>query len=200
MSIAQLLLALSWRTIVALAISTAGGIIFAIASFIFGRFWPVGAQNFVPEATAFNIALYLLGIGILLWVATVFSLIRFGWRSAIATTGLLASVLCSASFCFFRSPAFAIALAIMWVSFFIFSASSAKRRQSFGILFTAVAIGWLTGFALSTFFHDPHSIFGMWQSITALFLLPIVESSITVFLHRRFIAFRTADVQFNAQT
>lgn len=192
-AIARLLLVFSWRTLVGIAVSPVGGILLAVTSFAFGRSLPVNTQGLLQDSTVFSITLYLLGVAVLLWAATVFSMVRFGWRSTMTITGLMASVLCSASFCFFWSPAFTIVLAVMWVSFFIFSASSAKRRRAFGILVGAVAAAWLTGFVLSNLPRDPHSTFGKWQGIAAVLLVPIVESSITMFLHKKFITSQSTE-------
>ncbi len=194
LSIARLLLVFSWRTIVGVAVSTVGGIILAILSFYFGRYWPAGPQGFLPETTVLHITLYVLGISALLWVATLFSLVQFGWRSTLTSTGLVASILFSASSCFFWSPSFAVTLAIMWLSFFIFYTTSEMRRRSLGVLLVAVAAAWLTGFALSILRPDPYSVFGKWQAFTALVLIPIVESGIAMLLHRKFIASQSTSV------
>ena len=194
LSIAKLLLAFSWRTIIGTAVSPVGGIILAITSFSIVKSRLAGTQGFLSETTVFHVLNYFLGISMLLWATTVFTFVRFGWRSTLTSGGLMASILWSASFCFFRSPIFAVALAIMWVSFLMFCASSAKRRLSLGILFSAVVTAWLAAFALSILPHDPYSVFGKWQGLTALFLVPIVESGTTMFLYRKFIASQSANM------
>ncbi|HEY0794659.1 MAG TPA: hypothetical protein VGD64_02650 [Acidisarcina sp.] len=186
LSIAKLLLAFSWRAIVGTAVSPLGGILLTVTCFVVLP--RTDTQGFLRDTTVSNILIYLLGISMLLWAVTVFSLVRYGWRDTLTPTGLLASILWSASFSFFWNPFFAIVLSIIWVSFLVFCASSANRRRSLGILLCAVVAGWVIAFGLSALTHDPYSVFGKWQLLTALFLVPTVETSTTMFLHRKFIA------------
>lgn len=188
LSIAKLLLAFSWRTIVSVAISPVGGIIFTIASFFLLQSRFAGTPGLLPETTILHIQMYCLGISMLLWAVAVFSFVHFGWRNTLTGCGLIASILWSASFCFFRNPTVAVVLAMLWAGFLIFYVSSVKRRRCLGILFAAVITAWLTGFALSIWPHDPYSVFGLWQGLAALFLVPVVQSSTTVLLYRKFIA------------
>jgi hypothetical protein len=184
-SIAQLSLMFSWRTIVGLAASPFMGLLLAIAFFVFTNSQARDTVG-LPATTVFQVKNYLLGVSILLWAATTFSLVRFSWRSALTCVGLIASVLWSASLSFFWQWTPAIVLTTLWVSFIVFCVNSAKRRRALGIICSAVFAAWLTAFALSNIARDPHSVFGKWQFFTALFLVPIVESSTTMFLHRKF--------------
>jgi uncharacterized membrane protein len=186
-SIAQMFLMFSWRTIIGVAASPVVGLILALAFFSFAN-----SQTRVTvglsETTVFHLKVYLLGVSVLLWAATVFSLVRLGWRSTLTGVGLIASLLWSTSLSFFWQWTPAIVLTILWVGFILFCVSSAKRRRALGILCGAVVAAWLTAFALSIFPRDPYSVFGKWQFLGALFLVPIVESRTTMFLHRKFIA------------
>lgn len=185
-SIAQLLLMFSWRTIIGVAASPVVGLLLALAFFLFANPQSRNAVG-LPETTVFHAKLYLLGVSILLWAATVFSLVRLGWRSTLTGIEFIASVLWSASLSFSWQWTPAIILTILWVGFIAFCLSSAKRRRILGILCSAVVAAWLTAFALSICPRDPYSTFGKWQGLTALFLVPIVESGTIMFLHRRFI-------------
>jgi hypothetical protein len=185
-SIAQVMLMFSWRTLIGVAISPVLGLFLALAFFLFAAPHAAGTLG-LSEITVFHVKNYLLGVSILLWAATAFSLVRLGWRSALAGVGLIASVLWSISLSFFWQPAPAIVLTILWVGFISFCVSNAKRRRALEILCCAVVASWLTAFALSIFPRDPYSVFGKWQFLTALFLVPIVESKTTMFLHRKLI-------------
>jgi hypothetical protein len=186
-SIARLLFVFSWHTILGMVISPAVGLSLALISFLFANTQSGGTQGF-PKTIVFHVRIYLLGVSALLWAAAVFSLVRFGWRGALTSAGFITSILWSLSLCFFSRPAPAVTLAVLWVSFVIFCARSAKWRRALGILFCAVVAAWLTAFALSIFPRDPYSVFGKWQGLMALFLVPIVESGVTTSLHRKFIA------------
>lgn len=185
-SIAQLLVMFSWRTAIGVAASPVVGSFLAFVFFFFGNSKPVMSITYLPAMTIHHTTNYLLGISVLLWAVTVFSIVRLGWRSTLTVVGLMVSTLCSASLPFYWQRTPAIVLAILWVCFITFCVSRAKWRQALGILCTAVAIGWLAAFAISIFPpRDAHSIFGKWQGVAALFLVPILENSVTMFLHRR---------------
>ena len=185
MSIAQLMLMFSWRTLAGVAASPVAGIVLALCFFagLHSR-EAVG----LSQGTVLHVQIYLLGVSVLLWAATVFSLVRLGWRNPLTGVGLAASVLWSVSSSFFWQRTPAIVLAVLWVGFLVFCAIRAKRRRALGILCVAVGAAWLTAFALSVIPHDPYSVFGKWQGLAALFLIPIVESKTTLFLHRKLIA------------
>jgi hypothetical protein len=192
-SIAQLFLVFSWRTIIGVAASPVVGLFLALAFFLLGDFHARDTAG-LPELTVLHVRLYLLGVSILLWAASVFSLVRLGWRNTLTGVGLIASLLWSTSLTFFWQWTPAVVLTILWVGFIVFCVSSTKRRRALGILCSAVVAAWLIAFALSTFFRDPYSVFGKWQGLTALFLVPIVESSTTMFLHRKFISSQNASL------
>jgi hypothetical protein len=187
-SMTRLMLIFSWRTLIGVAASPVVGLFVAFAFVFFGSSQPVGIAG-LPATTVFRDRNYLLGISVLLWAATGFSLVRFGWRSTLTAVGLIVSTLCSLSLSFFWQRTPAIVLAILWAGFITFCVSRARWRHALGILCGAVAAAWLMAYAISVFPpHDPHSIFGKWQGPAVLFLVPILESSATMFLHRKFIA------------
>ncbi|MEO8870341.1 MAG: hypothetical protein ABI357_05875 [Granulicella sp.] len=187
-SMTRLLLIFSWRTLIGVAASPLVGLFVAFAFVFFGSSQTVGIVG-LPATTVFRDRNYLLGISILFWVATAFSLVRLGWRSTLTVVGLIVSTLCSVSLSFFWQRTPAIVLTILWASFITFCVSRAKWRYALGILCGAVAVAWLTAFAISVFPpHDAYSIFGKWQGPAVLFLVPILESSATMLLHRKFIA------------
>lgn len=186
-SMTRLLLIFSWRTLIGVAAFPVAGSFVAFAFFFFGSSQPVDIVG-LPATTVFHAKNYLFGISVLLWGSTVFSLVRFGWRSKLTLVGLIVSTLCSVSLSFFWRWIPAMVLTILWVAFIAFCVSNAKWRRALGILCSATLVAWLTAFILSNFPRDPHSVFGKWQGLAALFLVPIVESSITMFLHRKFIA------------
>lgn len=185
-SIGGLLLMFSWRTLVGVAASPVVALFLAIAFFLCGGAQRIHVVGF-SQTTVFNARIYLLGISILFWAVTFFSLVRLGWRSTLTGVGLAASVLWSGSILFFWQWTPAIVITVLWGGSLVFCASSRKRRIALGILCSAVVAAWLLAFALSNFYPDPHSVFGKWQGLAAFFLVPIVESSITMFLHRKFI-------------
>jgi hypothetical protein len=186
-SIARLLLIFSRRTLIGVTISPIVGLLLALAFFLFGSSQQVGIAGLSPMAV-FHARNYLFGISVLLWATTVFSLARFGWRSTLTIMGLAVSMLCSVSLSFFWQWTPAVVLTILWAGFIAFCISHAKWRRALGILCGAVLAAWLMAFALSNFPRDPHSVFGKWQGLAALFFVPIVESGITLFLHRKFMA------------
>lgn len=189
-SIAQILLTFSWRTIVGLAASPVAGLVLGWAFFCFA-ISSTGGTFGLSEKTVADIKIDLLGVSILLWAATMFSVVRLGWRNALTGVGLIASVLWSTSYSFFSQRTPAIVFSILWAGFVLFCMGSAKRRRALGILFGAVVAAWLTAFAISKCPpHDPYSIFGLWQGLTAFFLVPVVESGTTMFLHRKLLASR----------
>lgn len=186
-SITQLLLMFSWRTIIGVAASPVAGLLLALAFFIFLNpltRGPVGLSH----TAVFHVKNYLLGVSVLLWAATVFSLVRLGWRSTLTGVGFMASLLWSASLSLIWQRPAAIVLILLWAVFILFCVTSMRRRRALGILCCAVIAAWLTAFALSIFPRDPYSVFGKWQFLTAILLVPIVESRITMLLHRKFIA------------
>jgi hypothetical protein len=186
-SISLLLLRFSWRTLVGVAASPVMGVFLASAFLVFVN---PRLENTLglSERTVVHLQSYLIGVSVLLWAETVFSLVRLGWRNSLTCVGLIASALWSCSFAFFWQPAYAVVLTILWAGFFVFCLSSSKRRRTLAILCCSVLAAWLTAFALYAVFGDPYSVFGKWQAIAALFLVPIVESSTTMFLRRKLIA------------
>lgn len=186
-SMTRLLLVFSWRTLIGVAASPVVGLFVAFAFFFFGGSQRVGIVGLSPM-TVFHARNYLLGISVLLWAATAFSLARFGWPSTLTIVGLIMSTLCSVSLSYFWQWTPAIVLTILWAGFIAFCISHAEWRRALGILCSAVLAAWLMAFALSNFPRDPHSVFGKWPGLAALLLVPIVESSITIFLHRKSIA------------
>jgi hypothetical protein len=136
-SIAQLLLMFSWRTILGVAASPVVGLFRSLAFFVFAKSQPRGTVG-LPEMAIFHIKNYLLGVSALLWAATVFSLVRLGWHSTLTGVGFIASVLWSASLSFFWQWTPALILTILWVGLIVFCVSGAKRRRALGILCSAV--------------------------------------------------------------
>jgi hypothetical protein len=186
-SIGRLLLMFSWRTLIGVAASPVMGLLLVLTFLFFGGVQTVGILG-LSSMTVFHARNYLLGISILFWAVTSFSLVWLGWRSTLTGVGLVTSILWSATLTFFWQWTPAIVLTVLWAGFLVFCVSSKKRRRALGILCSAVVAAWLMAFALSNFHQDPHSVFGKWQGLAALFVVPIVESSITIFLHRKFIA------------
>jgi hypothetical protein len=186
LAIARVFLAFSWRTIVGMVASPIVGLILTVGLIVFQIPQSGGSLGW-SVSSVIHVWVYLIGVCFLLWAATVFSLVRFGRRSLIAGTGLMASILCSASLNFVGQRIPSIVLAILWIGFFVFSLSNAKRRRALGTLSVAVFAAWLTAFALSVIPHDPYSVFGKWQFLTATVLVPIIESGSMLLLRRRFL-------------
>jgi hypothetical protein len=183
-SISGLLLRFSWRSLLGMAASPVLGLTIAMAFFIFTN--PDSTGNLgLSDMTVFHVKTYLLGMSVLLWMATAFSLIRLGWRDVLTGVGMVASVLWSASIAFLWQRPSATVLILLWAAFFVVCLSGAKRRRAFGILCSAVGVTWLAAFALSVFPHDPYSVFGKWQFLTAVLLAPILESRVTMGLYER---------------
>ena len=189
MAIAYLVVAFSRRTLVAMVLSPVAGLLLAITAFILlnGRSSGMEVTEMLPDALSFHVRSYLMGLSVLIWVGAVFSLMRFGWRSPLTVVGLIASVLWSGSLWFMFLPVPAAVLAILWLGFVIFCVSHAKRRRALGILCSVVLISWLTALTLSVVSHDPHNVFGKWQLVAAVILVPVIQGSISTALHRNFI-------------
>lgn len=186
LSITKVFLMFSRRPLIGVAASPILGLFLALAFFVLASPYATGTLG-LPLTTRFQVTNYLLGVSALLWMSTVLSVVRIGWRSSLTGVGLIASVLWSTSLSFVWQQSAPMVLAILWVGFIAFCMSNAKRRRALGILCSAVVAGWLTAFALSIFPRDPYSVFGKWQFLTGLFLVPIVESKTTMFLHQRLI-------------
>jgi len=185
-SISGLMWRFSWRSLVGVAASPVLGLTLAMAFFVFTN--PDATGNLgLPDAMVFQVKTYLLGMSVLLWMATMFSLIRLGWRDVLTGVGLVASVLWSASTSFIWQRTSATVLILLWAGFIVVCFSGAKRRRAFWILCGAVGVAWLAAFALSAFPHDPYSVFGKWQFLTAVILVPILESRVTMGLYGRFL-------------
>lgn len=184
MSITQLFLIFSRRTILGIVVSPIAGSLIAVAFLILDT--PQAPKWLGGSLTSLvNLWLCMFAVSILLWLATVFSLVRFGWRSTRTGIALMAAVLASTSTNFFRGEISVVVLIMLWAGFLVFCISSTTRRRALGSLSGAILAAWLTGFALAVSSHDPNSVFGRWQSLSALFLIPLVECGAMLSLGRK---------------
>jgi hypothetical protein len=79
-----------------------------------------------------------------------------------------------------------LALTIACVLFYL---SSSRRRRALGILSIVIALGWFTTRLLV---HLPRGSQGFfipkWQLFLAMGLVPLVEATASLFLHKRLLA------------
>ena len=185
LSIGWLVWVFSWRTVVGIAVSPVAGIFVAFGSFVLlsGQ---VGRLGYSQPSAAFFVEQYYLGISILLWMSTAYSLVRFGVRNALTTISFLASVLGTVACCCFWLPYGKFALTAGAIALLLLSLSNARRRRALCILLCSVTGMWVTAYSLSRGFPYPHSVFGKWQFLLAVFLVPIVEAGTVSWLQKKF--------------
>jgi hypothetical protein len=176
-SIASLMICFSWRTILGVFLSPLVSMSLALIAYIF--FTALGGNSyFRPDSTA---QMYLFGISILFWEATVISLVRFKFRSPYIAVTLAACLACTVTtYCLFAAHGFSIITSVV-VIFLFFCASKRLRLRSLGALLCTITISWLTAYGLSEIDHDPRSIFSALSGLMELLVVPFVANSSTSF-------------------
>ncbi len=184
LSIAWLVWVFSWRTVVGMAVSPVVGVLLALWSFVMlsGQ---VGRLGYSQSSAAFFVEQYYLGISILLWMSTAYSLVRFGVRNVLTALSFLTSVLGTAACCSFWLPYGQFACTAGAIALLLLSLSNARRRRALCILLCSVTGMWVTAYSLFRGFPYPHSVFGKWQFLLAVFLVPIVEASTVSWLQKK---------------
>lgn len=177
-SIASLMICFSWRTILGVFLSPLFSISLALLAFLLFAYAFGGASYIRPDSFA---QMYLFGISILFWEATVISLVRFKLRSPYIAVTLAACLACTVTtYCLFATHRFSIITSVD-VIFLLFCASNRLRLRSLGALLCTITISWLTAYGLSEIDRDPHSIFSALSGLMELLVVPFVANSSTSF-------------------
>jgi hypothetical protein len=188
LSIAWLVVVFSGPTLIGFVLAVVGGLLFSGYPFVVAMsrramYGPRGDASWIFET------IYYFLVSMLLWAAATFSLVRFGFRSELSRVGLAASLLCTAAACFLWLPHVPVVLLAITVAVALFYLSSSQRRRALGILSMVIALGWLTARLLV---HVPHGsqpfIIPRWQLLSAFGLVPLVEVTASLFLHKRLLA------------
>jgi hypothetical protein len=189
LSIARLFFVFSGPTLIGFVLSVIGGLLFSLYPFVVAISRRAMLTGHHGSPTPLFETIYYLLISMLLWVATTFSLVRFGFRSELSRAGLIGASLCTAAACFLWLPHVPVVLLAMTVAVALFYLSSSQRRRALGILSVVIALGWLTARLLV---HVPHGsqpfIIPRWQLLSAFGLVPLVEVAASLFLHKRLLA------------
>ena len=184
LSIGWLVWVFSWRTVVGMVVSPVAGVLLATGSFhmLSGQ---VGRLGYSQPSAAFFVEQYYLGISILLWMATAYSLVGFGVRNVLTLLSFLAALLGTAACCLFWLPYGKFACTAGAIGLLLLSLSDVKRRRALCILLCSVTGMWVTAYSLSRVFPYPNSVFGRWQFLLAVFLVPLVEAGTVSWLQKR---------------
>jgi hypothetical protein len=183
-SIASLMIAFSWRTILGLFLSP---FVSTLLAWLMLSLIITSNANTSPSRHDLSAQMYLFGISILLWEATVISLVRFKLRSAYVAVALAASLVCTvAAYCLFATHHLSTIICVGAI-FLVFSASNRMRFKALGALLCTITISWLAAYGISEIDHSPNSIFSGFASLTALLVIPFVENSSTSFFCDKFL-------------
>jgi hypothetical protein len=141
--IVRLFLVFSWPTLISYVLAVIGGLLFSFYPFLLAMSVRAPWGHHGSPTPIFETIYYLL-LSVLLWVATTFSLVRFGFRSELSRVGLIGALLCTAAACLLWLPHVPAALLVLTIACALFYLSSSRRRRALGILSIVVALGWLT--------------------------------------------------------
>jgi hypothetical protein len=189
LSIARLFFVFFWPTLISYMLAVVGGLLFSFYPFLLAMSRRAALSGHHGSPTPiFETAYYLL-LSVLLWVATTFSLVRFGFRSELSRVGLIGALLCTAAACLLWMPYVSAALLALTIACALFYLSSSRRRRALGVLLGVIALGWITTRILV---HLPPGSQGFfipkWQLFLAIGLVPLVEATASLFLHKRLLA------------
>jgi hypothetical protein len=186
--IVRLFLVFSWPTLISYVLAVIGGLLFSFYPFLVAMSRRALSGHHGSPTPIFE-TIYYLFLSVLLWVATTFSLVRFGFRSELSRAGLIGALLCTAAACLLWLPHVPAALLVLTIACALFYLSSSRRRRALGILSIVIALGWLTTRLL---IHPPRGSEGFfiprWQLFWAMGLVPLVEATASLFLHKRLLA------------
>jgi hypothetical protein len=186
--IVRLFFVFSWPTLISYVLAVIGGLLFSFYPFVMAMSKRAVYGHHGSPTPIFE-TIYYLFLSVLLWVATTFSLVRFGFRSELSRVGLIGALLCTAAACLLWLPYVPAALLALTIACGLFYLSSSRRRRALGILSIVTALGWLTARLLVHFPHGSQGFFiPKWQLFLAVGLVPLVEATASLLLHKRLLA------------
>jgi hypothetical protein len=188
LGIGWLVVVFSWRSVAGVLAGSIVGVVFswAVFAYTWTHLYLLGFQVSSPLNGAY---FYYLSIALLLWTASIYALVRFGFRDALTRISLLGAVLSTAAQCIFWIPYRTGVISTTALVFLLFCLISAKRRQTLATLGLALIGGGLTGYILMRIPLNPRNTGFKWLlawELLNLLFVAAVECGIASFFHQRF--------------
>ena len=153
------------------------GALFSVFPYEFLR-RDIAGYGFSQPGSVFTASLQLSGICMLLWGTVALSLVRFGVRNLLTGISCFAALLGTAVTCCFWLPYGRVGSMVAVAFFVSCGATYSPSRPAMGTLLCSVGAAWSAAYLLALISTDPHSVWGLWQGLMVLFLVPLLESII----------------------
>jgi len=178
----RIFLILVWRTVTGILAASIAGVLLSWIPFAF----TVTRMTLKGHQVSFVHSGFYIFTSLLLWIAAIFSLITFGFRSQLAALTFLAALLGAVATCTYWLPNATLILFAAALAFVMLSLSSASGRQVIAALMPALTVGASMMYLLGRIRINPRWPGSEWLLLTELLLVTTAECVVLSNIFQRF--------------